>query len=305
MVITVFDVRTCMPVIFDKLGVDYLAISPNGKALVGKAWRCDLGIFDLETLQLQHAVVGDRMGIQGLTFTSDSLRVIDVRVHQTNVWEPSVLVSQGSESDNRELGDSEEHAGVEPPSPLQHESNRISVLHCYGKHSIAFCGRNNGAVDICHLDDPVNTMRELYRHPRRNQYPGAYAGVTCIHSKSEPSMVVTSDDNGFFRVMQVTTGAMGEWAAELPMEGRVERSRLITQVIIHPSGSLVLVSSIETDYLWSVTRKEKIAEITGRRRQFCNWIHREPSQLVLLEDNDVTFFNWEYLTQRGTRESLL
>ena len=85
MVITVFDVRTCMPVIFDKLGVDYLAVSPNGKALVGKAWRCDLGISDLETLQLQHAVVGDRMGIQGLTFTSDSLRVIDVRVHQTNV----------------------------------------------------------------------------------------------------------------------------------------------------------------------------------------------------------------------------
>jgi len=143
-----------------------------------------------------------------------------------------------------------------------------TVLYCCDEHSIRFCGRNTGTVDICTLDDPENTVTQLYR--RR----GTFTSDTLIDWAYKPRLVVSADSSNCFRVMWIDLA--GVWSAELLLEGRVEGESPIRQVLVHQCGLLVLVSSSESDSL------RKIVSITVQRKTW-KWFHTRNHSLSSLK----------------------
>jgi hypothetical protein len=287
-----FDINTCKLVASTTAGLDRIALSPNGKTLAGSDGTGGIKIYDFETLQFLQRIPIQGDPITSLAFTSDNVRIIDVRGMQANVWEPSVLVTQDSDSNASEPSESVYPAVDDQGVPTVDQSANITVLQTCEESGMALCGRSNGRVDICNLDDPEKTMQQLYRHR------GSFTSVTCIDWAYKPRIAVSADSSGHFRVMQVRTESGGDWGAELLFEAQLEPGCVVNQVLVHPNGSLVLVSSSGEDSVWSVLTKERIASITGHKRTAWKWLVRptEESQLLLLEGNALKLFTWSDLT---------
>ncbi|KAK7949341.1 NACHT and WD domain protein, partial [Apiospora aurea] len=286
--VVTFDTTTCKPVASVDAGLDGLAISPNGKTLVGYDGFGGIKLYDFETLQFLYEIPMKGDPITSIAFTSDNLRLIDVRGAQTNVWEPMVLVSQDADSNGSEPSDSVRRIFDEPNGPVVDQSVDITVIHCCEACGIAFCGRNNGRVDTCNLDNPRKTMRNIYKHR------GGFTSVTCLDWSYKSKVAVSADTSGHFRVMQIKTGERRQWSAKPLLESTLGQGCSISQVLLDPAGALVLVSSSGVDMVWSISKKAQVASVTGRRRIAWKWFNRPlfPSQVILVEDNLVKILNW-------------
>lgn len=73
-----------------------------------------------------------------------------------------VLANRDSDSNASEANDSTNQAADESEVPIIDQSTSITVLCCCKDRGIAFCGRANGIVDTCELEDPTSTMRNIY-----------------------------------------------------------------------------------------------------------------------------------------------
>lgn len=291
-VVTVFNSITCRPIATAPIELDRLAIAPNGKTFAGGDGTGGIRIFDLETLQFLHRIVVHDEPVISLRFTSDSLRILDSRGTQVNVWEPLVLVSQDSDAQSSGSSDTVYQVVDDSSVSVVDQSATITSLYCCEDSGIAFCGRNNGRVDTCNLDSPESTMGNLYNHR------GSFTSVTCIDWSYKPRIAASADSSGSFRIMQITTGSRREWGAGLLVEARVQPGCIVRQILVHPDGTFVLVSSAESDSIWSVATKKQVASIPRRGRSDWKWFIRPstPSQLLLLEDKVLKLFNWSDLS---------
>ncbi|RKL39818.1 hypothetical protein BFJ72_g6545 [Fusarium proliferatum] len=298
-VLEVYDVRTCRTLASTSAGLDRIAIAPNGKTIAGSDGTGGIKIFDFETLQFLHRIQVQGDPVTSLVFGTDGLRIIDVRGTHANVWEPLVLVSQDSDSRSSEPSESVHHIVDDMGVSVVNESAAITALQCCEESGIAFCGRNNGSVDTCNLDDPEKTMRSLYSHR------GNFTSVTCIGWACKPRIAASADSSGRFRIMQITTGARREWGAEMLTEGQLDPGHIVSQVLVHPEGLYLLVSSSEVDSVWCVRSKERVASLTSRNRVTWKWFVRpsSPPQLLLFEDRMMKLYNWADLSELASAEA--
>lgn len=295
-----FDTATCRPLASITANHDTIAISPNGRTVAGGEGTGSIKIYDSETLHFLHRIQVKGDPLQSLVFTTDNLRLIDIRGAQFNVWEAAVLVSQDSYSNASEPSGSVHQATEDMEGPIVDQSSEITSLYCCEENGIAFVGRSDGRVDTCSLDDPEPTMRNLYKHR------GGFTGVTCFDWVHTPRIAISADSSGHFRVMQITTGTRREWSAHPLLEAKSEQGCAIRQVLLDPSGSFALISTSESDSLWSILRKERIAHITGRRRVAWKWFVRasRPSELLLVEENIVKLFGWADLNEHNVFDNI-
>jgi WD40 repeat protein len=63
-----------------------LACSPDGRTLATGSGSGILQIFEFETLNLLYKIVAFDHSIRSITFTTDSLRMLDIRGSQCNIW---------------------------------------------------------------------------------------------------------------------------------------------------------------------------------------------------------------------------
>jgi len=152
-------------------------------------------IMDLETLQLLHSLHWQNDVVTALVFTSNSLRIVGVGGTLASVWKPSALINQDTDSVR---SDSSEWVldmeGVTGHASA-YRTATTTALYCCDEHSIGFCGRNTSTVDICTLNDPENTMTQLYRHR------GTFTSDTLIDWAYKPHLVISADSSNCFRVM--------------------------------------------------------------------------------------------------------
>ena len=93
-VVFLFDVRAQRALAQTEMFILNMTASFDGKMLAGCDSDGRILIIEFETFQLLHRVSVRDDSITAIAFTSDSSRIIEIRVIQANVWEPSVLVSQ-------------------------------------------------------------------------------------------------------------------------------------------------------------------------------------------------------------------
>jgi hypothetical protein len=294
-----FDSMTCKPLLTTSTCVTKIAISPNEKTFAGSDGNGGIKVFDFETLQTVHNIQIQGDPISSLAFTSNSLRIVDSRGTQANVWEPLVLFGQDSEAPSSEPSESVHQIVDDIVETIFHESAIITTLHSCDQSGIAFCGRNDGRVDTCNLDDPENTMRNLYKHS------GSFIGITCMDWSPKARVIASADSAGKFCIMRSTTGTRREWSAEPMVQSRLGQGCIISEILVHPEGSFVLVSSSESDSVWSLSTKKQVALLGRRERIAWKWFVRPaaPSQLLLFEDNILGLFKWEDLDELSASEN--
>ncbi|KAH8650100.1 hypothetical protein BX600DRAFT_442186 [Xylariales sp. PMI_506] len=131
-----------------------LAIAPNGKTFAGSDGSGAIKVYNFETLQFLHRIPIQHDPATAMTFTSDSLRILDVRTTQSNVWEPAVLVSQDTDSHSSKPSQSAHQAVDDLAVASVDQSSITTSLYCCEENGIAFCGRSNGRVDTCKVRRP-------------------------------------------------------------------------------------------------------------------------------------------------------
>ena len=116
--------------------VQVLATSPDGKTLVAGDGSGTVHIYDFETLRLMQKISSSKTQIRSLAFASDSVRFLDTRGAQCNVWEPSILLRRHDEEDSSTEGNG--GSVISPAQTLQSrsldESQEITALASH--HSV-------------------------------------------------------------------------------------------------------------------------------------------------------------------------
>ena len=131
-----------------------LASSPDGRTLAVGDTEGGIFILTFDTLRLLHRLDPLDEIVTGMIFSSNSLRLFDVRGNCCNAWEPSELVRETSMDDNS--SDPEEYLVATPGSPSQavrpyDESRAVPVISQAHDEKFFFCGREDGAITLHHL----------------------------------------------------------------------------------------------------------------------------------------------------------
>lgn len=292
--IAVFDTISRNMKCHAKAETQLLAVSPNGRTLAGGDSVGNIKLFDFETLQLLYCVTPSSESIAALSFTSDSLRLMEVRGTKVNIWEPSVLVRKWdyADEDRSELSSDAPTLLVQDPSamgPIDNTSDITTIATAFGG-SVALCGRENGSVDVCDLNSDKPAFYELYKHK------GTAIPVLSLDWNELHRIVASADASSRFKVMRLSKGLENDIiVVEELLDIQLSFGRLVNQLLISPDGTRFLVSSPSTDLLWSLEEKRLVASRETVARTSWRWFThpQKPTQLVHFQNNMLQFFSWE------------
>ena len=133
----------------------------------------------------------------------------------------------------------------------------MTVLHCCTDSGLAFVGRSNGHLEICFLDDPNNSIRELYHHRSSS------VSISLVSLSPSSNIIITADSSSRFRAICVYKFSivLRIWKVECLLEDKLGHDSSINQIFLNRDGLSVLVSSHCADLLWRLDEKEKMATI--------------------------------------------
>ena len=219
--------------LFDPWNVELMGMVPDadGQTLATGNSAGMMQLFDFETLQLLYRVNAYDYGVRALAFSSDSLRFLDIRGRQCNVWEPSVLVRKEEEDVTSNAVPAEPRIiGVADLDDLV----EITALACDISGVSLFCGKSDGSV--CVHDSKAGAMAgALYRHAND-------MSIVRLSLSERGDVLASADAAGRYKVRAIRRNSLGKWVTirEL-LDERSHHS--INQIVLHPKNELLLVST--------------------------------------------------------------
>ncbi len=276
-----------------KLDTQVLSVSPDGRTLAGGESIGTVKLFDFESLQLLYHVTLSDYGIAALAFTGDSLRFIDLRGVQANVWEPPALVRNWNYSDEETSGFSREATGSiiqgARTAPVD-EVGQITTLKAIYTGSIAICGKDNGAVDIYDLNSIESAFEVLYKHK------GSYISILALDWNEAQQMVASADSSSCFMVVRLLKNKQNNIVIqEVVLEAQLPYAHSVNQLLINHDGTKILVSCSTADFLWSLQTGKLVASQETDPRANWRWFTnpQDVTEVLLLQSSILQYFSWE------------
>jgi WD40 repeat protein len=288
--IALFDTLLMTMKCHAKVQTHLLAASPDGRTLAGGDSDGNIKLFDFETLQLLYHINLSSDGVGAVAFTGDSLRLMELRGAQANVWEPSALVRKWNYADDDFSSEAPAKFIQDARTHSDYEEN-ITVIQAVYEESMAICGRANGSVGICDISSSEPAFQELYKHKG--------ASILSLDWNESHRIVATGDAAGRFKVMRlvndrqnIVTVSDEHLAAHLPY------LHSIGQLMISPDGKKLLVSSSTADFVWSLQTRKLILSRETEARTDWRWLPhlQESTKLMLLENSLLQTFSWNAST---------
>ncbi|KAK1772835.1 hypothetical protein QBC33DRAFT_522616 [Phialemonium atrogriseum] len=294
------DLVTCNPwtleqVCLYEISVQVLAASPDGRTLATGDNLGVIHLFFFETLRPMYRITALEDRMMGIVFATDGLRFFDVRGGACNVWEPSVLVRRGAGSDD---SSSEPLSEELPPQYVATASARmledarvIATTAQTARGDYLFCGRGDGTVDVVELATGV-AVETLAHHAK---------GVSISHLEwnDEKSLLVSVDLSSRFIISNFSAapGPKSRWErVGSQIDCRV--SGTVSQVLVAPDGSRVLISTASEDELRDTANGcvLKSEPSPGPNR---GWMTHptEPSWLILSHSGSLHIYEWASLSR--------
>lgn len=278
-----------------------LACSTDGRTLVTGSSFGTIQVFDFdgagsECLRLIYRINAYEIGIKSLTFSSDSLRFLDIRGSQCRVWGPAVLVRR----DLRDCDQSE----VSDPAPTALKSAEmmereikaeITAMACHSDGEVVFCGKQDGSV-VTYLTQDGKEGGVLYKHATN-------IAVTFIAWGSEQNILVSADESGRFVTRTVRKTQTGWSAPAILADQRVADS--ITGLLLSPTNDKLLVSGKECDELWTIHGR-KVGSKTFIPQRFRTAIchARQTEAFIIMEPDVARILSWTDLTELTDSEGV-
>lgn len=266
-----------------------LAASPDGRTLAAGDAAGKVQLYDFETLQILYQITLSGDSIAALTFTSDSLRFLDIRGSQVNVWEPSALVRKDMDDKTSEPG---EPTSTKASAIPYEEMSIINTMISCESGTIAICGRNNGAVDIQDLIIADDAPKELYKHK------GSFTEILLLAWIESERVLVSVDNASRFRVVRLSNHSKHGWGVQNEiLDGQLDSECPVDQVLLSPEGTKLLLSSTRDDVLWDLVTKNCVASDRREARHTWKWYTdpRKPARVNLFHDSTVRVYNWNDL----------
>jgi hypothetical protein len=208
--------------------------------------RGHLRIWDFESLTILYHVLTPNHSFSLLHFTPDSLGLLHVSDHEFRVWAPSALVRKTIE----------EEASFSDQSPLlpvtegQFERFLASKVRCLTAHSlwpVFFAGNHNGEVSMYQSSgDYVPSI--LYTHEGNS--------VRCL-TTSKHNVIASADIHANIQVRFFDPSQRKSLQTEDTIIA-ASFSSPVTQLLFDASGMHLLVSTMDSDYVYNIEDQKRI-----------------------------------------------
>lgn len=278
--------------------------SPDGRILAGADSHGNLTLFEFSTLKtLQRIQFDTQLMPKSMAFTSDSLRIIEIRGDQCRIWEPSVLLRAEISED----GDSETLCGSSELKEIHYNTQRkpeITTMACCQNSSAVFYAVSDGSVYGCDTSGEPDTQL-LFELASR-------CPVHLLHIDETSSLLSTGDRSSWITVRKAirrnNRKQPADWCIDAPITNvKAPGGNFETVQSIITSGEhlRMLVSQDETDSLISLTGENQGKPIAQLQREWSQW-SKHPTKrdwLIRVTSNHIDVHKWEDLSLLGKFET--
>ena len=278
-----------------------LAASSDGTVLVAGSGDGVIKVYDFETLKLMFQINSHQEDIRTMAFNSNNLRFLDLRGNHCNVWEPSVLVRRIGPGDDSSLDFSESITEAPEYSAFRvYDLDDLAIttlaFHHDGEH--IFCGRENGSV-AAYSCKTGQVIKEAFDHNKN-------VAISTLHWNKQESLLAICDRSGDVAIRKFNENPVEPHSNEEPLL-RQKSSNVVHQILFHPQGTRLLISTNEADQLWSV----RDATLTATRtaigpRYSWKWMNhpKQTDFLILVTETRAKIYNWETLDEMSKPEGI-
>lgn len=267
-----------------------LACSADGSTLASADPSGTIQLFNFETMNLVYRINSVEPGIQGLAFSGDDLRLLDIRGSRCRVWDPAVLAGQDV---NKESSDTStvtaSMTSQDVDLGLFEDPILITSVVCHSTGDVFFCGKEDGSVYLYETESGLQS-RKLFSHAH---------GVAIVHLEFEEKSHTLSSIDSSSRVMihQLSHRYQSMVTTELLFDYRADTA--IGQLVCETGLDHVLICSANSDMLWSISPDESLLvdSITYGDRKPYRWAKHpsSPGYLIRIINNEAHIFDWQTL----------
>ncbi|KAI0804362.1 WD40-repeat-containing domain protein [Xylaria sp. FL0064] len=255
----------------DGVNAQTIAYSPDGRTLATADSQVNISLFDLQTLKFIYRLRfdTDAVGTKKLVFTSDNLRLLDIRGNDT--------ISYSTIAQDVKYAAGEE--GV-----------AITAMTCVRDTSRVTCGKEDGTVHIYNIASESHSQ-ELFAQTRN-------CAITLLYFDERNNVLLCADASGRVTSRKLIREAQGKWITDEMLFDKTNLSS-ITQIITSFKHSRLLISTLPSDAIWNLAdanTADCVACVEGSSKQ--NWLTSPMNEdlLVQLNRDSATFYSWEFLT---------
>lgn len=274
-----------------------LASSPDGSILASADPSGTIQLFNFETMGLLYRLHAVEPGIQGLSFSEDGLRILDVRGSRCRVWGPTVLMSKDGHEESRTSS-----SGSATPTTVQeaHDADvAITSLACHDSEDVFFCGKEDGSVYLYDIDTGFS-LRTLFSHAHD-------VAIVYLHFEEESRTLTSVDLCSRIMVHKLHNQQHDIVATAVLFDHRAETA--VGQLTCQKSLQRILVSSAQSDTLWSISGEEKkeVVTMSYESRGPYQWANHpmNATQLILISNNEAHIHDWHTLKRLTGVEGIL
>lgn len=274
-----------------------LSATSDGRILGGGDEFGAVHLFAFETLQPLYRIErpNEDFRIQGLVFSSDNLRLFDIRGQCCNVWEPLVLIPRGGSDDSSSEPHSEEvvnHDTVASVAHFFHWGEAITTIESALDGMVLLVGRQDGTIDICE-SATGEVMEKLILHD-------SHAPIHQVNWNDKERILFSMDISGRCILTKVELDLMKRTQIRVTKRlDHKEQAGCPLQAIQSPQGLSILLRTSTCVKVIAASGdaiQVAITENTTLHRRFLDawWIVHpsDPSCVLALGDGRVDIFDW-------------
>ena len=298
--IAVFDPWTQLTKATADADASSLAGSPDGTILVAGSGDGVIKIYDFETLKLMFQINSQQEDIRIMVFNSNNLRFLDLQGNHCNIWEPSVLVRRVNFGDDSSIDISESIADAPGYSAFRDYDEDLAItalaFHHDGEH--IFCGRENGSVAV-YSSKTGQFLKDMFHHNRN-------VAVSNLDWNTQGNLLTVCDRSGDIAVRKIGEDPIDSQSLDKPLL-RHKSSHVVHQIVLHPQGTRLLISTAEADQLWSVKDASLTATLTAKEpRTSWKWINhpKRTDSLILVSETRAKIYDWDTLNEMSKAEGI-
>lgn len=275
-----------------------LCCSPDGSTLAAGDPAGTIQLFKFETLQLLYRISSVEPGLQGLAFSGDGERLLDIRGSQCRVWGPTVLVRQSADEAHRNQTTTSTTRPLEISLDPEDNVSAITSVACHNSGEVFFCGKEDGTIHLYNIETGL-TSRVLFSHAHG-------VAILSLHFEEESHTLSSIDASSRVMIHSLTRQIPSIVASSVLFDYRANLA--VRQLVCEKGLNHILVCTARSDMLWSISKEGSVLLNTTpeREREPYAWVNHPSNaqQLILMTHNEAHIYEWETLQRLTAPEGI-
>ncbi|KAH8806031.1 hypothetical protein F5884DRAFT_801489 [Xylogone sp. PMI_703] len=273
-----------------------ITCSADGSILAAGDPSGSIQLFKLDTLQLLYRINPVEPGIQGLSFSGDGARVLDIRGSRCRVWGPTVLVGRDAESRDVEI------TSV-PPLEIKpgfaEDVILITSVACHDSGEVLFVGKEDGSVYLYDIRTGLE-IRKIFSHAHG-------VAIVSLNFEDQNQTLCSTDSSSRIMIHKLVHQNQSIEATDVLFDHRADMA--VGQLVCDSGLNHILISSESTDMLWLISKDENklIATNHYQDRGPYRWANHPANSehLILVTHTELHIFEWKTLKALTRPEGIL